>query len=261
MMGRMSKHPRPPGWLALLSACGLFLPCLALAQSAANVVPSMSSSSTGEEGVSWGALHASHRMSLAPLEDQWASLSATTKDKWIRVARRMATMKTTERERIQGRMADWARLTPVQRGQARLYFQESRNVAPEIRAEQWKRYNELSDDDKRQLTARAVPPAATRSVSGARGAGSTFSVNTGQPATKINTTPIFAAVPLPQRIAPSVVQVQPGATTTLISSRPKPPVHQPAGMPKIGTAFTTPVAEPRAVSQPLSPSTDFPAQP
>ncbi|MES2887434.1 MAG: DUF3106 domain-containing protein [Pseudomonadota bacterium] len=262
----MGKRTLSPCLLAVLAACGLASPCLALAQVAPNAVPSLSSSSAHEDGVSWTALNASHRTALAPLQDQWTSLSATTKDKWIRVARRMAAMQPTERERIQGRMADWARLTPVQRGQARLYFQEARNVAPEVRSEQWKRYNELSDDEKRQLTARAVPPAATRSVSGARGAGTAFSVNDGQPAAKINTTPTSAAAPLPQRIAPSVVQAQPGATTRLISSRPQPPLHQPAGMPKIGAApAPAPVApaaaEPRTFSQPLSPSTDIPAQP
>ncbi|HJW11610.1 MAG TPA: hypothetical protein VJ598_07480, partial [Albitalea sp.] len=43
--------------------------------------------------------------------------------------------------------------------------------------------------------------------------------------------PAFAARPKP--IAPSVVQAQPGATTTLISKRATPPAHQQTGLPKI----------------------------
>ena len=40
-----------------------------------------------------------------------------------------------------------------------------------------------------------------------------------------------AAAPKP--VAPTVVQAQPGATTTLISKRPAPPAHQQTGLPKI----------------------------
>ena len=272
MVGRMSKHPLLCWLMAGLSAGGLALSSPVGAEGAggtASGVPlqgaSAGNAGTGamvrEDGVSWAALNASHRAALAPLQDQWPSLSATTKEKWVGVARRMAAMQPVERERIQGRMADWARLTPVQRGQARLYFQEARNVSPEVRSEQWKRYNELSDDEKRQLSARAVPSSATRAVSGARGAGTAFSVTDGQPATKINTTPAASSLPLPKRIAPSVVQAQPGATTTLISSRPQPPLHQPAGMPKIGGAPAPAAPEPRTASQPLPSSTDLPAQP
>lgn len=260
MVGRMSKHPlsrwqvtgRSAAWLLALSS-------LAVAEGPLDAASGVSSNSVREDGVPWAALNASHRMALAPLQDQWPSLSATTKEKWVGVARRMAAMQPVERERIQGRMADWARLTPVQRGQARLYFQEARNVSPEVRSEQWKRYNELSDDEKRQLIARAVPPAATRAVSGPRGP--TFSVNDGQPAMKINTTPASSSVAVPKRIAPSVVQAQPGATTTLISSRPQPPLHQPAGMPKIGIASAPAAVEPRPTPQPPPSSTDLSAQP
>ena len=40
------------------------------------------------------------------------------------------------------------------------------------------------------------------------------------------------AVPL-KPVAPTVVQARPGATTTLISKVPAPPMHQQTGMPKI----------------------------
>jgi hypothetical protein len=213
-------------------------------------------STAKEEGVSWSGLTSSQRGALAPLQDQWASLSSSTKEKWVGVARRMAAMSPPERERIQGRMASWASLTPVERGQTRIYFQEARSVAPEVRSEQWKRYNELSEDEKRQLSARALPSAATRSVSSARGAAA-FSVIDGQ-AAKVNTTPATSAV-LPQRIAPSVVQAQPGATTTLISSRPSPPLHQPAGMPKIGAAPM--VASSASETPPRTSTADTPTQP
>jgi hypothetical protein len=196
---------------------------------------------SAEEGAPWTSLSAQQRSALAPLQPQWASLSLSTKDKWIALARRMSSMKRPERERIQERMTDWAQLTPVERGQRRLYFQEARQVAPEVRSEQWKRYNELSDDEKRQLAARAVPATGTSSVSASRSRPAAIFVNDAPAASKINTTPASPAA-LPRRIAPSVLQAQPGATTTLISSRPTPPPHQPAGMPKIAASASSPAA-------------------
>ncbi len=205
-----------------------------------------------EEGLPWSSLSPQYRTALAPLQPQWASLSSSTKEKWVGVAKRMASMERPERERIQERMADWARLTPVERGQARLHFQEARQVSAEVRSEQWKRYNELSADEKRQLAARAVPPSATSSVSTpVRGARATFFVNDQAATSKINTTP--APTALPKRIAPSVLQAQPGATTTLISSRPQPPAHQPAGMPKIAAVPALPRASAALVTPPATP--------
>lgn len=205
-----------------------------------------------EEGAPWSTLSTQQRSALAPLQPLWPSLSPSTKAKWVGVARRMAAMDKTERERIQERMADWARLTPVERGQARLHFQEARQVSAEVRSEQWKRYNELSADEKRQLAARAVPPTATASVSASgRSTRSPFFVSDKPVASKVNTTP--APTTVPKRIAPSVLQAQPGATTTLISTRPQPPVHQPAGMPKIAAA-PAPRANITPAVAPISPA-------
>lgn len=201
-----------------------------------------------EEGKPWTTLGPSTQAVLAPLSAQWPTLSANTKEKWIGVAKRMRTMDPAERERVQARMSSWANLTPIERGQTRLLFQEALRVAPETRAEQWKRYNELSDDEKRQLAARAVPPMVARQVSSSTSSGASFSVNeTPRPAGKVNTTPLSS--PLPQRIAPSVIQAQPGATTTLISSKPTPPPHQPAGSPKIAAPPKSDARAPQAANQ------------
>ena len=40
----------------------------------------------------------------------------------------------------------------------------------------------------------------------------------------------------PRAVAPTVVQGQPGATTTLMSKRPNPPSHQQPGLPKIAAS-------------------------
>ncbi len=217
---------------------------LAAAQSTTPSAPS-----SLEDGRTWASLGASTQGVLAPLSNQWPALSASTKEKWIGVAKRMHKMAPAERERVQARMASWASLTPIERGQTRLLFQEALRVAPETRAEQWKRYNELSEDEKRQLAARAVPPTVARQVSSSTGRGALFSVTEpSRPSGKVNTTPLLS--PLPQGIAPSVIQAQPGASTTLISSKPIPPAHQPAGSPKIAATPKADVRTPEADNKP-----------
>jgi len=49
----------------------------------------------------------------------------------------------------------------------------------------------------------------------------------------------------PKPVAPTMVQVQPGATTSLISRRPSPPAHQQPGLPKI--AATTEFVDKRTL--------------
>ena len=122
-------------------------------------------------------------------------------------------------------------MSPQQRGQVRLNFQEAKQVAPAAdRRAQWEAYQALPAEQKRQLAARAVPPApsaASRAGNGTPRADR----NAAQAKSNIVPNPAYAAPPKP--VAPTVVQAQPGATTSLISKRPSPPAHQQTGMPKI----------------------------
>jgi hypothetical protein len=130
-------------------------------------------------------------------------------------------------------MTEWARLSPQERGQARMAFQEAKRVAPQDRQAQWEAYQALPAEQKRQLAARATPPAPTIApkTGGPQRPERSDRVNAGQAKSNIVPNPAFAAPPKP--VAPSVMQAQPGATTTLISKRATPPAHQQAGLPKI----------------------------
>ena len=50
---------------------------------------------------------------------------------------------------------------------------------------------------------------------------------------KSNIVPSSSWASPPKRVAPTLVQAQPGATTTLMSKRPVPPAHQQTGLPKV----------------------------
>jgi len=179
-----------------------------------------------ESGPKWSELTPIQRNSLRPLERDWSTIDADRKEKWIEIAQRIPGMSPAERDRIQARMTEWARLSPSERGQARIGFQQATRVSPKDRQAQWEAYQALPAEQKRQLQARAIPQAT-----------SAASKPNGQRSDKVqrksNIVPNPSDSAQPKSVGPTVVQAQPGATTTLVSKRPNPPAHQQTGMPKI----------------------------
>lgn len=189
---------------------------------------------TTESGPRWAELSPAQRSALKPLERDWASIDSDRKQKWIDIAGRMPGMPPAERERVQARMTDWARMSPQQRGQARMAYQEAKEVAPQDRQARWEAYQALSAEQKRQLQAKAarpVPPAAPKAAVPPPPRNNTDRSDRPQDKSNIVPNPAFAAPP--KAVAPTVVQAQPGATTNLMSKRPAPPAHQQTGLPKI----------------------------
>jgi hypothetical protein len=209
-------------WISALSASVL----IGLAVAVPAVTRAQAVAAAAESGPKWSELSAAQRASLKPLERDWATIDGNNKHKWIDVARRMPSMGAAERERVQARMSEWTHLSPQQRGQARLGFQEAKQVSPQDRQAQWEAYQALPPERRRQLQSRAVPPPPYS------GPAATAQRNSrAQNKSNIVPNPAHAAPPKP--VAPSVIQAQPGATTSLISRRPAPPAHQQTGVPKI----------------------------
>lgn len=175
------------------------------------------------------------QVALKPLEREWSGLSASRKQKWLELSARFPKLTPAEQARVQERMADWTRLTPGQRGEARMNYQEAKQLPVQDRQARWKAYEALSPEQKQQLAERAPVNNATRKDSGgARNDNKPDKAarETG-PQAKSNIVPNPAFASPPRTIGPTVVQARPGATTTLITKRPTPPGHQQTGLPKI----------------------------
>lgn len=184
-------------------------------------------------GPAWSSLSKSQQEALAPLQRDWPSIDANRKTKWLEVAAKFPTLPAAERERIQARMADWSKLTPAERGRARLQFQESRQFAPEDRQARWEAYQALPEEARAELAQRRKPTppngsAASLAPKPTNGEGKQAQV-------KRNVVPPAptTATATPRPVGPTVVQVKPGATTTLMSRQVTPPAHQQPGLPKI----------------------------
>jgi hypothetical protein len=175
-----------------------------------------------EDGVRWKDLTPAQQSALRPLETQWAQIDAPRKQKWVEIAGRFPSMPQPERDRVQARMSEWAKLSPSERRDARMNYQAAKQVPQPSREARWEAYQALPADQRRQL-ATPVPaprPAARKPVDQA-------------PQAKSNIVPNPAHSAPPRAVAPTIVQAKPGATTSLMSSRPVPPAHQQTGMPKI----------------------------
>jgi hypothetical protein len=189
-----------------------------------------------EEGPRWQKLRPSQRDALKPLQQEWSGIDASSKLKWMQLADRMPEMHPEERSRVQDRMADWAKLTPAERGQARLRYQEAKQVPLSDRRSRWDVYQALPPEEKRELAARAAaarraPPGLQRGEEIGFGRHDRSIREGAQAKSNIVPNPAYSAPPRP--IGPTVIQAAPGATTTLITRRPTPPAHQQTGIPKI----------------------------
>jgi Protein of unknown function (DUF3106) len=215
---------RPPlGTRRVLLALALLLAGAQLASAQTGRASAAQQASQG--GPTWSTLTPAQRSALAPLERDWASIDPQRKQKWLEIASRMPSMPADERERMQARMHEWAKLSPQERGQARFRYQESRQLTPQERQQRWEAYQALPPEQRQQLAERARPPAPAASGKPP--------VPAQGPASKSNLVPNPAEVAKQRAVGPTVVQAKPGATTTLITGRPSPPAHQQAGLPKI----------------------------
>lgn len=219
----------PPLLTALLSGAACCWPLWAGAQPApspAPAKPAVKTTSPDTSGPQWHQLSPAQRQALAPLQKDWSGIDGPRKAKWLEIAARYPSLPPGEQQRLQARMTEWARMTPTERGRARLSFQEAQQLSPQQRQERWEAYKALPEDERRALAERAKPvaprPAAAASAP-LEGVVPKRTAAASAPAQRAGVKPV----------APTVVQVAPGATTTLMTKTPSPPPHQKPGQPKI----------------------------
>ncbi|PWK38040.1 DUF3106 domain-containing protein [Cupriavidus plantarum] len=165
------------GLVLLALASGVALSCAPAvqaqgqAQGQANAPASASASSAVQPGPvinahpTWAELSAAHQRILAPLEPLWNSIPELNRHKWLRIADQYPKYSPDEQARLQARMAEWVRMTPQQRRLARENYQITRSLTPEAKAEAWKSYQQLPEEQKKNLAAADKVPRRPGAVS------------------------------------------------------------------------------------------------
>ena len=174
-------------------------------------------------GPAWASLTGQQQQVLAPLQSDWTKITVGQKRKWKEIALRFPSMPADERQRVQERMAEWARLPWKDRAQARMTFQEAKQLTPQERQARWEAYQALPESERQALQARGMPANEHSTVPAAALAARSSSAPSAR----------AASAALTKAVAPTIVQANPGATTTLMNRAPTPPKHQQAGGPRI----------------------------
>lgn len=183
--------------------------------------PVVGAPSAASGGPAWHELQPAQQVALAPLKQHWSGIDANRKSKWLAVAQRFASMPAAERQRVQTRMAEWAAMSPAERGRARQNFQELRTLRADDRQALWDAYRALPAEQKRELAQRAKPASRPAEPPAAASA-------TAKRVVPVN--PVQVTV---KPVTPTVVQAKPGVSTTLVTKAPSPPAHHQPGLPKI----------------------------
>jgi hypothetical protein len=143
----------------------MVLACVALAawparaQPAADAPPDAPAMLAGS--VDWKSLSAEQRTALRPLASLWPTLRPDHQRKWIALAHNFNRLSADEQSTLQGRMSEWARLTPSQRTQARLNFGEVRRVPADEKRAKWEEYQALPAEERERLANdRPKPPVS-----------------------------------------------------------------------------------------------------
>src|SRR4051812_9735838 len=102
---RRAAAPLSRTWPAVLTCAGWLLACgLALAQAdGRSTTAHRTASAVSEEGIRWQKLKPVQREALKPLQQDWATIDAPRKQKWIELADRLRSMPPDERARVQER--------------------------------------------------------------------------------------------------------------------------------------------------------------
>jgi len=184
----------------LLSGAVLFTGALVGAQTAPVVAAKPAPSLPGRP--LWMDLAESQQQALAPLAQLWPTMTEPHKRKWLAVSQNFGQLTADEQATVQGRMREWAALSPQQRTAARLNYADAKQLLQEDKKAKWEAYQALSPEAKQKLAAQQSQP-----IQGAAPAVKPIA------AAKLTTSPVASANKALPRIATDQV-----APSTLLPS-------------------------------------------
>ncbi len=135
------------------------LPASGMAQ--ASPQPAQKAQTSGN----WKQLKSHEKKALAPLAARWGELTETQRSKWLAIAQHFDQLTPAEQQVMQTRMAEWVALNPVQRNQARLHFNTVQSLSKDEKKSRWDEYKNLSEAEKRKLSAGVLTTSKTAAPS------------------------------------------------------------------------------------------------
>ena len=112
----------------------------------------------------WSDLSESQQQALGPLSEQWPTMNEPHKRKWLALSQNFAQLSADEQATLQGRMREWAALSPQKRAAARLNFAGVQKLPQEDKKAKWEAYQALSPEAKQKLAAQQPLPVAGAAI-------------------------------------------------------------------------------------------------
>lgn len=144
-----------------IAACLFTVVTVSICHAATENIPSPKNTSNNTKAqplvnvksLRWSDLTPAQQLALAPLTAEWDNLGPIRKEKWLKIADKFSSMKADERRRAQEKMREWVKLTPEQRRTIRENYARAKKLAPVQKTEKWKKYQQLSDEKKKNLAS------------------------------------------------------------------------------------------------------------
>jgi len=135
----------------VLSGAVMFASELVCAQTAPAVASKTAPSLPGRP--LWMDLTESQQQALAPLAQLWPTMTEPHKRKWLAISQNFGQLSADEQTTVQGRMREWAALSPQQRSAARLNYADAKQLLQDDKKAKWEAYQALSPEAKQKLAA------------------------------------------------------------------------------------------------------------
>lgn len=140
----------------ILSCAVAFAGNLVFAQTAPAVTAKPAPSLPGRP--LWMDLTESQQQALAPLSQLWPTMTEPHKRKWLAISQNFGQLSADEQTTVQGRMREWAALSPQQRTAARLNYADAKQLLQDDKKAKWEAYQALSPEAKQKLAAQQGQP-------------------------------------------------------------------------------------------------------
>jgi len=120
----------------------------------AQTTPTMSKAAPSLPGRPlWMDLTEAQQQALAPLAQLWPTMNEPHKRKWLAISQNFGQLSSEEQATVQGRMREWAALSPQQRSAARLNYADAKQLLQDDKKAKWEAYQALSPEAKQKLAA------------------------------------------------------------------------------------------------------------
>lgn len=112
----------------------------------------------------WQDLTPSQQHALTPLAQLWPDMNEPHKRKWLAISQNFAQLSADEKAVVQGRMREWAALSPQQRALARLNFADAKQLPQDEKRSKWEAYQALSPEAKQKLATQQPSASVSAAI-------------------------------------------------------------------------------------------------